>query len=100
MGCVCSSKLSSTHIQKEKAAGEVNFNVLNIGGASLVAQTEKNQPAVQEMQVPWVGKIACRRDWLPTPVLLSGEFHGQRSLACYSPWSHKELDLSDIHFFH
>ena len=81
MGCVCNSKLSSTHIQKEKAAGEVNFNVLNIVGASLVAQTEKNQPAMQEMHVPWVGKIPCRGDWLPTPVLLSGEIHGQRSLA-------------------
>jgi len=29
---------------------------------------------------PWVQKIPWRRDWLPTPVLLPGEFHGQRSL--------------------
>ena len=29
---------------------------------------------------PWVGKIPWRREWLPTPVLLPGEFHGQRSL--------------------
>ena len=35
--------------KKKKAADEVNFNVLSIGGASLVAQTEKNQPAMQEM---------------------------------------------------
>ena len=27
---------------------------------------------------PWVGKIPWRSEWLPTPVFLSGEFHGQR----------------------
>ena len=26
----------------------------------------------------------------PTPVFLSGKFHGQRSPASYSPWGHKE----------
>ena len=25
-----------------------------------------------------------RREWLPTPLFLSGEFHGQRSLEGYS----------------
>ena len=29
----------------------------------------------------WVGKIPWRREWLPIPVFLSGEFYGQRSLA-------------------
>ena len=33
---------------------------------------------------PWVGKIPWRRKWQPTPVFLSGESHGQRSLAGYS----------------
>ena len=31
----------------------------------------------------------------PTPVLLPGEFHGQRSLVGYSPWSQKELDRTE-----
>ena len=35
-----------------------------------------------------------RREWLPTQVFLHGEFHGQRSLAGYSPWSHKEFDMT------
>ena len=30
--------------------------------------------------------------WQTTQVFLPGEFHGQRSLADYSPWGHKELD--------
>ena len=29
------------------------------------------------------------------PVLLPGEFHGQVSLADYSPWSRKELDMTE-----
>ena len=31
-----------------------------------------------------------------TPVFFPGEFHGQRSLAGYSPWNHKETQLSDL----
>ena len=38
---------------------------------------------------PWVRKIPWKRKWQPTPVFLPGEFHGQRSLAGYSPWGHK-----------
>ena len=30
---------------------------------------------------PWVGKSPWSRKWQPTPVLLPGKFHGQRSLA-------------------
>ena len=44
---------------------------------------------------PWAGKIPWRRKWHPTPVLLPGESHGQRSLVGYSPWGHKELDTSE-----
>ena len=36
-----------------------------------------------------------RRQCHPTPVLLPGESHGQRSLAGYSPWGHKELDMTE-----
>ena len=28
----------------------------------------------------WVRKMPWREEWLPTPVLLSGESHGQKSL--------------------
>ena len=44
---------------------------------------------------PWVGKIPWRRERLPTPLFWPGEFHGQRSLAGYSPWGPKELDTSE-----
>ena len=35
------------------------------------------------------------REWLPTPVVLPREFHGQRHLEGYSPWHHKETDITD-----
>ena len=38
---------------------------------------------------PWVGNIPWRRKWQLTPVFLPGKFHGQRSLAGYSPWGHR-----------
>ena len=44
---------------------------------------------------PWVTKIPWRRAWQITPVFLPGEFHGQRSLVGYSPWSHKKLDTTE-----
>ena len=43
--------------------------------------------------MPWVRMIPWRREWLPTPVILPGEFHGQRSLVGYSPQGHKKLDM-------
>ena len=58
-----------------------------------MAQRVKNLPAMWRPGFnPWVGKIPWRREWLPTPVSLPGEFHGQRSLAGCSPWGHKESD--------
>ena len=57
---------------------------------SQVALEVKNLPAnigdVKRRRFnPWVRKILWRRAWQPTPVLLPGESHGQRSLADYGP---------------
>ena len=54
---------------------------------------------------PWVGKIPWSRKWQPTPVFLHEEFHGQRSLLGYSPWSHKEWNTTNTalisrHFYY
>ena len=63
--------------------------------ASLVAQMIKNLPAMWETWVQsLVKKLPWRREWLSTSVYFPGEFHGQRSLVGYSPWSHKELDMT------
>ena len=34
--------------------------------------------------------------WQPTSVFLPGECHGQRNLASYSPWGHKQLDMTEV----
>ena len=54
--------------------------------AKMVAQTVK---------APRFGKILWRRKWQPTPVLLPGKSHGQRSLVGYSPWGHKESAMTE-----
>ena len=36
-----------------------------------------------------------KRKWQPTPVFLPGKSHGQRSLAGYSAWGHKELATTE-----
>ena len=41
-----------------------------------------------------------RRKWHPTPVLLPGKSHGQRSLVGYSPWGRKESDTTEQFHFH
>ena len=48
--------------------------------ASLVAHFVKNLPAMQETQIQSL-------NW--------EEFHGQRNLADCSPWSHKEVDVTE-----
>ena len=40
-------------------------------------------------------KRSLEKGMEPTPVFLPGEFHGQRSLACYSPLGSAELDTSE-----
>ena len=44
---------------------------------------------------PWDRKIPWRRKWQPSPVFLPEKSHGQRSLAGYSPWGHKESDMTE-----
>jgi len=43
---------------------------------------------------PWVEKIPWRRKWQPTPVFLPKKSYRQRSLSGYSPWAHRELDMT------
>ena len=41
-----------------------------------------------------------QRQWHPTPVLLPGKSHGQRSLVRCSPWGRKESDMTERLHFH
>ena len=63
----------------------------------LVAQMVENLPAMQETQL-WslVWEDPLEREWQPPPIFLPGEFHGQ-GLMGYSPWGHKESDMTEQH---
>ena len=64
--------------------------------ASLLAQTVKKLPAIQETLVQTLGQEDPLEKGMATPpVFLSGEFHEQRSLVGYSPWGCKELDETE-----
>ena len=53
----------------------------------------KNLPPVQETWVRSLGqKDPLEKEMV---VFLPGEFHGQRSLAGYSPWGRKESDKTE-----
>ena len=44
--------------------------------------------------------VIRRRQWHPTPVLLPGKSHGQRSLVGGSPWARTESDTTEQLHFH
>ena len=64
-------------------------------GVSVVAQLVNNPPAMQKTLVRSLGwenpLIPWRRAWQPTPVFLSGESYGHRSLVGYSPWGSQRV---------
>ena len=69
-------------------------------GASQVVLGLRNPPASIGDVKTWfhsqVRKIPWRRTWQPTPKVLPGESHGQRSLEGYSPQGCKELDKTEV----
>ena len=59
---------------------------------SLVAQTVKNLPAMQEIWVRSLGQEdPMEKEMATPPVSLPEKFHGQRSLVGYSPWGRKRV---------
>ena len=64
--------------------------------ALVVKNTPVNAGDVTDIGlIPGSGRFPWRRAWQPTPVFLSGEFNGQRSLAGYSLWGCKESDTTE-----
>ena len=80
--------------------GKVQVNrFCGIYRTSLVAQTVKRLPTMQETRVRSLGwEDPLEKEMAPTPVLLPGKSHG-RTLVGHSPWGHKELDTTErLHF--
>ena len=78
----------------------INVNRGKCGGSSKrifpVAQMVKNLPAMLETWVQSLGQEGpLEKKWQSTPVFLPGESRGQRSLAGYSSWGCKQLDMTE-----
>ena len=82
--------------QRPKVAAAIQNGVQDFpGGSDGKACLQCGRPRFN----PWVRKIPWRRKWQPTPLLLPGKSHGQRSLVGYSPWGGKESDMTEqLHF--
>ena len=70
---------------------QTHLSCISCTGRWAAQGTSGKEPACQRRRRkrcrfhPWVGKISLRSARQPTPIFLSGESHGQRSLADYSP---------------
>ena len=64
--------------------------------SSLLTQTGKNLPTMQETWVQSLGweDLLEKRMAMYTSIL-PGEFYGQRSLVGYTPWGRKESDMTE-----
>ena len=71
------------NIQKTKTMASVPITSWQIDGETV----ETVRLYFEGLQNHW-------RQWQPTLVFLPREFHGQRSLVGYSPWGHKESDMT------
>ena len=60
-----------------------------------MAQCYPPDNAGDSSSIPGLGRSPRLGKWQPTPVFLPGIFRGQRSLAGYNPWGHKESDMSE-----
>ena len=93
LGCHSSMQVPWPHF----SPAEPDPGTSLVATASLVAQMVKNLPAIQETQVRSLdGKIPWRKEWLPTPVVLPGESHGQRSLVGCRLWGCTGSDMTEV----
>ena len=81
---------------KSGLSGKAVFLINAFSGAFLVSRTVKNLPTMLETMVQSVvRKMPWRKEWLPIPVFLPGEFHGQRRLAGHNSQARKESDTTE-----
>ena len=75
--------------------GSYSFHLCMPLGLPWVAQMVKNLPAMQETWVQSLRWEDLLEKGMATHSSILAKFHGQRSLASYSPWTHKELDICE-----
>ena len=63
-----------------------------LGGSDGKASTTMQESHVQSLDGE---DLPRKEEWLHSPVFLLGALDGQRSLAGYSPWGHKESGTTE-----
>ena len=64
--------------------------------ASTWSSSKRACPPIQETQVQSLGwEDPLEWEMAPHSSILTGKSHGQGSLAGYSPWGHKESDMTE-----
>ena len=82
--------------QSRSSRQKIKVSVIPVCRASMVAQMAKNLPANAGDPGSILGwEDPLEKEMAPIPVFLPEEFHGQRSLAGYSPWDCKESDMTE-----
>ena len=91
---------SSSWVSKEEARGVKDVERAIVCGFIRRITSEAETAVIPhvrakslQLRLLWTTLLRTwRRKWQPTPVLLPGESHGQKSLVGYSPWGHRETD--------
>ena len=65
------------------------------GGASGKESASQSRRHERHKFNPGVGKMPWSKKWKPTPLLMPGKFHGQRSLAGYNPRGRRESHMTE-----
>ena len=76
----------------------MSINILGpgfLGGSAVNNRPANARDLGDQGSVTGLGRSSGGGTSQPTPVLLPGESHGQRSLAGYSLQSHKDLDTTE-----
>ena len=80
---------------KEREKNSLFLNVTVTSGGTVVKNLPADAGNTGNMgSIPGLGRFPWRKKWQPIQYSLHAKFHGQRSLAGYSPQDHKELDTA------
>ena len=80
---------------QRKEKNSLFLNVTVTSGGTVAKNLPANSGNTGNIgSIPGLGRFPWRMKWQPTQYSLHAKFHGQRSLAGYSPWGHKELDTT------
>ena len=98
--CFCENEsVDFTTLRKDVQTLNIIARIVSDSGKSNhLAKPSQSESLNQEIEIGV--QRHRRRQWHPTPVLLPGKSHGQRSLVGYSPWGREVLDTTEQLHFH